>query len=409
MSKKIAVLATLDTKGSEALYIKALLAERGIEAIIIDLGIFDNPTVKPDITREDILRELSIDPVEFQRRVRMGSLRRDEAIKTIGIGAGKVLSKMLKELGGVIGIGGNQGSAAASIAMRALPIGIPKVLVSTVASGNIRPYIEYKDIVVMFSVSDVEFGPNTISKTILMNAVNALVGMVTGYKGFDIDEGVKRIAITTLGSTGGLTRRCVSALKELGYEPIVFHASGAGGSAMEELIEQGFFNAVLDLNLHELVGEVVPDDIYRPMKPRLINAVNLRMPLVITPGSINYLVFGPPDSIPQKYLMGRKIHYHNPYNTNVRLSKEELLKVADHLISKLLNASREVTLVLPTKGFSALDIEGGPLYEPDHDMMFIDKVKEGLSDTLNLVKVDKNINDPEVADIVIKYLKKQLK
>ena len=406
MSKLVAILATLDTKGPEALFLKELIISAGLDALIIDLSILNEPLVKPDVSRDDVLRELSLDPREFLSKVRDGRLRRDEAIRLMGLGAGKILVKFIKDLGGVIGIGGNQGTAAASIAMKVLPIGIPKIIVSTVASGNIRPYVEYKDIMIMFSVADLEFGPNTISKLVLTNAVNAMIGMVKGFKGLDIDRSVKRVAVTTLGSTGGLTRQCVNHLKKLGFEPIVFHASGAGGSAMEELIEAGFFTAVLDLNLHELVGEVIPDDIYKPMKSRLVNALRMEIPVIITPGSINYLVFGPPDTIPPKYL-GRKTHYHNPYNTNVRLSREELLRVAENLCSKFYNSRGRVRakIVLPLGGFSVLDMPGGPLYEPDDDAEFINYVVRSLSGLTEISKVNANINSSEVAYEVLTSFK----
>jgi len=406
MGRLVAILATLDTKGPEALFLKDILTSAGLDVVVIDLSILNEPLVRPDIPREDVLRELSLDPKEFLSRVRDGRLRRDEAIKLMGLGASKILTKLIKELGGVIGIGGNQGTAAASIAMKVLPIGIPKIIVSTVASGNIRPYVEYKDIMIMFSVADLEFGPNTISKLVLTNAANAMIGMVRGLKYLDIDKNVRRVAITTLGSTGGLTRRCVYALKELGFEPIVFHASGAGGSAMEELIESGFFTAVLDLNLHELVGEVIPDDIYRPMKPRLINSLRLDIPLVVVPGSINYLVFGPPDTIPSKYL-GRQTHYHNPYNTNVRLSREELLTVAEHLCSKFYSVGRSVKakLIIPLKGFSVLDIPGGPLYKPDDDVEFINYLVRSLSSLVGISEVNANINSSEVFNEVLTSFK----
>jgi uncharacterized protein (UPF0261 family) len=406
MSKLVAILATLDTKGPEALFLKELIISAGLDALIIDLSILNEPLVKPDISRDDVLRELSLDPREFLSKVRDGRLRRDEAIRLMGLGAGKILVKLIKDLGGVIGIGGNQGTAVASIAMKVLPIGIPKIIVSTVASGNIRPYVEYKDIMIMFSVADLEFGPNTISKLVLTNAVNAMIGMVKGFKGLDIDRNIKRVAVTTLGSTGGLTRQCVNHLKKLGFEPIVFHASGAGGSAMEELIEAGFFTAVLDLNLHELVGEVIPDDIYKPMKSRLVNALRMEIPVIITPGSINYLVFGPPDTIPSKYL-GRKTHYHNPYNTNVRLSREELLRVAENLCSKFYNSRGRVRakIVLPLGGFSVLDMPGGPLYEPDDDAEFINYVVRSLSGLTEISKVNANINGSEVAYEVLTSFK----
>ncbi len=402
--KIVAILATLDTKGSEALFIKQELLSLGINAIIIDLGFYDEPMIEPDVSREELLKRISIEPNIFITKIKTGEIRRDQAVNTMGLAAGKFLLSILDKLAGVIGIGGNQGTAAASIAMKQLPIGIPKIIVSTIASGNIRPYIEYKDIAMIFSVSDMEFGPNSISKIILTNAVAALVGMIKYGKPLDITKitsDKQRIAITTLGSTGKLTRICVNELIKKGYEPIVFHASGAGGSAMEELIEQGFFRAVLDLNLHEIVGEVIPDDIYRPMKPRLISAINKEIPLVIAPGGINFFVFGPPDTIKPIY-KNRKTYYHNPYTTLVRLSRDELLQVADVLISKLTMARREIGFIIPLRGFSVFDVPGGPLYQPDDDEAFIFKLKDRLKGSkVNIVEVDDNINSYKVATEVL--------
>lgn len=398
--KSAFILATLDTKGEEALFLKNFFESNGVHAVTLDLGIYKEPSIEPDVSREELLKLLSLDPSEFSRGVLSGEIRRDEAIKTMGIAAGKFLVENIDKIGGVIAIGGNQGTAASSIAMRHLPIGIPKIIVSTVASGNIRPYIEYKDIMMLFSVADLEFGPNSISKLILSNAAAALIGMIKSSEGIIKDEGKSKIAISTLGSTGFLTRMCANKLKELGYEPVVFHASGAGGSAMEELIESGFFQGVLDLNLHELVGELIPDDIYRPMKPRLENAVEMGLPVVVVPGSINYLVFGPPESIPEIY-RGRKTHYHNPYNTNVRLSREELLKVAELLVSKLNKSKGNVAVVLPERGLSVLDIPGGPLHQPDEDELFFRYLKENLSSRVMFLEIEDHINGEKTADAVI--------
>ncbi len=390
----VAVIGTMDTKGWEVGYLREQLESLGLKPLTLDVGFLNPPTLTPDIDRETIIRASGHDSSL------LSSGKRDKIIEAMGTGAGRILSAM-ENLAGVIAIGGNQGTALAGIAMQHLPIGKPKIIVSTVASGNIRPYVRYKDIYMVFSVADVEFGPNPLLETVLRNAAAALAGMVMhGRQG--IGEGGEVVGITSLGSTGRATVACVKLLRKHGYTPLVFHASGAGGSAMEELIESGFIKGVLDINLHEVVGEVFPDDIYTPMKPRLYAAAKRGAPLVAAPGSINYLVFGPLESIPQRFREGRKIHYHNPYNLNVRLTREELMQVCDTLAQKLNQFKRKIAFIIPARGWSVLDIEGGELYEPGSNELFVKRLKQQLGRNVAIEELDTDINDPKFAELAVK-------
>ena len=297
------------------------------------------------------------------------------------------------ELAGVLAVGGNQGTAIASIAMRALPIGVPKLIVSTVASGYVRPYIEYKDIIMMFSVADILGGANTVSRTILTNAAGAVMGMA--QYGQPLTKGNKPvIATTAFGNTDAAVNQARVILEGKGYEVIAFHASGASGSAMEYLIEQGYIQGVLDITTHELIGEVFGDDIYTPLRPRLEEAGKKGIPQVIVPGAIEYFCFGAPDSVPEKYL-NRKTHYHNPYNTNIRATKEEAEETGKVMAQKLNKSLGPVVVIIPTGGFSENGREGNVLHEPETDAAFVKSLEQNLDSKIKVIKIDTNINDLE--------------
>lgn len=272
----IAVIATVDTKEQEVRYFQELIADAGFKAVILDVSTSGAHNLEVSYSREVISR---LGGVDFGK---LPLLRRDAMMQTMGLGAAKVLQELYvrKRLAGAIGIGGNQGTAIAAIALRALPIGVPKVIVSTVASGNVRPYVGYKDITMIFSVADLLGGPNMVSRTILANAVGAVAGMVRWGK--PLSHGSRPvIAITAFGNTNAAVTAARDGLVARGYEVVAFHASGACGSAMEELIEMGYIRGVLDLTTHELIGEIFGDDIYAPLKPRLEAAGRMGIPQVI--------------------------------------------------------------------------------------------------------------------------------
>ena len=296
---------------------KGLLEAQGYRAIIVDVGPLGPPGVPPDVSSEDVARSGG-----WELPALIKTQERDRVMEAMGTGATKLLFKLYQEkkIQGVIGIGGNQGTAIASMAMRALPFGFPKYLVSTVASGNIRPYVGCKDIGMVFSVGDLLGGPNAVTRSVLANAVAAVVGMAEHGTRVTVTSGERTVAVTALGNTEPAVREAVKLLHERGFQVIPFHASGAGGSAMEELIADGIIHAVLDLTPHELTEEVVGLGAYVPVSAgRLKAAGAMGIPQVVSTGGMEYLAFGPRESIPRR-LRRRKIYMHNPYNANVKVS-----------------------------------------------------------------------------------------
>lgn len=394
----IAIVATVDTKEAETRFLKEFISSRGFAAPVLDVSTYAPHNFQADYPREVISR---LAGVEFSE---LKSLRRDAMMETMGRGAAKVLRELYQrgELKGVLGIGGNQGTAIASIAMRSLPFGVPKVIVSTVASGNVRPYVQYKDIMMLFSVADLLGGPNTVSRSILANAASAVIGMA--QHGSTLKRGDRPvIAVTALGNTNAAVTRAREWLEDKGYEVIAFHASGACGSAMEELIEEGWVEGVLDLTPHELIGEIFGYDIYTPLRPRLEAAGKRGIPQVVAPGGLDYFCFGPPDSIPLRY-QGRPTHYHNPYNTNVRATAEELAKVGQVLAEKLNASCGPVAVLIPLHGWSENGREGGPLHDPQADEALVKALEAHLKPGIRLIKVDAHINDVAFAELAASIL-----
>lgn len=387
----VAILATVDTKGPEADFLRGYFRLRGWEAKVVDVGLRPPPEgwPAPDVSREEVARAAGLDASELLR------MRRDRALAATGEGAGRILLRWWQEghLAGAVGIGGNQGTAAACIALRTLPLSVPKVVVSTVASGNLRPYLEASDIAVMFSVADFVGGPNRITRTVLARAAGMVLGAVEADAPSTDDR--PAVALTALGNTHGAVSALVDWLREEHYEPVTFHASGAGGTAMERLAEQGAFHAVLDLTTHELVGEVFPEDIYAPVRPGRVRAVGrLGLPQVVAPGGLDYFIFGAPDTVPEKY-RDRPTHYHNPYNTNVQARPEEVEQVAAELVDRLNEAAGPTALVVPLRGWSYIGQEGGSLWDPRIPEVLRAVARRRLRPSVRYVEVDAPINHPE--------------
>ncbi len=401
MKRNIAILGTLDTKGAEVAYMKGLVEARGHSAILIDVGPIGPPGVEPDMPNEEVARLVGY---ELSSLLQTGA--RDRIMETMGEGAGRSVLNLLQEgrLDGVIGIGGNQGSAIASMAMKVLPLGFPKFLVSTVASGDIRPFVGHKDIAVMFSVGDLVGGPNPVTRSVLANAVSGLLGMVEGGKRISLRQGERTIAVTALGNTEPAVSRATRLLRQRGFEVVAFHASGAGGSAMEELIEGGFINAVLDLTPHEVTEEVVGAGAYVPVRPGRLSAAGLMgIPQVVSTGALEYVCFGPRESIPPG-MRRRKIYMHNPYNANVKVSRREMAEVGK-VMAKRLNETRGSTAVLvPLRGWSIYGGEGGPLHDHRGNRIFIEALKGHLKADIRYEEIDAHINDHQFADACVNVL-----
>lgn len=381
----IAVLATLDTKADEVAYVKSLLEAQGHSAVIIDGGPLGPPGIPPDISNEEIARRSGW---ELSELIQTGE--RDRIMEEMGKGAMKLLLHLCQEgkIGGVLALGGNQGSAIASMAMRALPFGFPKYLVSTVVSGNIRPYVGNKDIGVVYSVGDLLGGPNPVTRSILANAVAAVVGMMEHGARMKIEPGERTIAVTALGNTEPAVKHAVKQLHEEGFQVIPFHASGAGGSAMEELIEQGIIHGVLDLTPHELTEEVVGAGAYIPVKPGRLRAAGAKgIPQVVSTGGMEYLCFGPKESIPSR-LRKRKIYMHNPFNANVGVSRKEMARVGKTMAERLNEARGMTAVLIPLRGWSVYGAKGGPLYDEVGYKMFLKALKNHLGAHIRLKEVE---------------------
>jgi uncharacterized protein (UPF0261 family) len=398
----IAILATLDTKGEEVASMKKRLHTLGYGATLIDIGPLGPPLVSPDVTNDEVARQGGW---ELSSLIKIGE--RDRVMEVMGKGAMKLLSLLFVQgkIDGVIGIGGNQGTAVSSMAMRALPFGFPKYLVSTVASGNIRPYIGNRDIGVIFSVADFLGGSNPVTTSILANAVAAVVGMAEHGARINGKPGQRTIAITTLGNTETAATRGIKTLRERGFQAIPFHASGAGGSAMEDLIEEGLIHGVLDLTPHELTEEVVGAGAYQPIEPgRRLKTAGLRgIPQVLATGGMEYLCFGPRTSIPVK-MRNRKTYMHNPLNANVKASRGEMANVG-RVMAERLNESKGPTAVLiPMRGWSIYGAPGGPLHDEGGYRFFLRALADHLKSGILMKKIDAHINDPLFIDACVNQL-----
>lgn len=395
-ARGIAIIATLDTKSSEAAFLRRRIEDRGWLATIIDVGLGEAPEGLAHYGADDVAHAGGVESVDGLRQ----TARRDVAMRVMGEGAGKILLQRLEDglLPGVIAVGGNQGTAIASIAMRALPIGPPKLIVSTVASGNVRGYVGDSDIAMFFSVGDLLGGPNPVIERVLEKAAAAVVGMAEAEEMAPASP-VKSIAITAFGNTHQAVVTAMRKLSEAGMSVVPFHASGACGSAMERLIRAGEMRGVLDLTTHELLGEIYPEDIYAPVRPgRLSAAGEMGLPQVVVPGGLDYFCFGAAETIPER-LRGRPTHHHNPYNTNVRTSAEELRRVAE-LMAERLNAARgPVTVLVPSLGWSEVGSPGGLLHDPEANAAFVETLKQWLHPRVIVDEMDATLNAPVFANL----------
>ena len=395
--KTIAIAGTYDTKGRELGYIKECIEAQGLATLTIHTGVFE-PPVKTDVTPAEIAAAAGRDINEIIEK-------RDRALAT------EVLSKGVEALipqlyaegkfDGIISIGGSGGTSLATPAMRALPIGVPKVMVSTMASGDVSPYVGTSDIIMIPSVVDVE-GLNDISKVIFANAANALAGMVQNKKPIESD-GKPLLAATMFGVTTPCIKMAKAYLEEQGYEVLVFHATGTGGQCMEALIEQGFIKGVLDLTTTEWCDEIVGGVLSAGPK-RLEAAAKAGIPQVVSVGATDMVNFGPWDTVPAQF-KDRNLYKHNPTVTLMRTTADELKEIGGAIASKISEAKGKTTLMLPLKGVSGIDVEGTAFYDPEADAVLFDTLKAGVAGSdVEVVEIDNDINSEEFAVAAAKKL-----
>ena len=390
MAKIVAVLGTLDTKGAEYAYLKHQIEREGVATLVIDAGILGAPLFAPDIGAAEVAEAGGAELASLVQRRDRG-----EAVTAMGRGAAVILARLAAggRIHGVIAMGGGGATSLASAAMRALPVGFPKLIVTTLASGDTSAIVGVKDITLMPSIVDIA-GINRLSSQILSNAAAAIAGMARVDRPKASSE-KPLVAATMFGVTTPCVTRAREVLEQAGYEVLVFHATGTGGRTMEELIRAGFIAGVLDITTTELADELA-GGVLSAGPDRLEAAGDMGVPQVVSAGALDMVNFGAPETVPQKYA-DRKFYRHNPLVTLMRTTPAENAELGAIVARKLNRAKGPTTFMIPQKGVSSIDVEGRPFHDPAADAAFFAALKANLSGNVSLVELDTDINDEAFA------------
>jgi uncharacterized protein (UPF0261 family) len=394
----VVLVGTLDTKGLEYGWLRERLLRHDVDVVVVDTGVAGSPRIPADVPRADVARAAGAD---LERLRAQGD--RGAAVTAMARGAAETVLSLHGEgrLHGVLALGGSGGTSIATRAMRALPLGVPKVMVSSMAAGDVSPYVGSADITMMYSVVDIA-GVNSVSAPILANAADAVAGMAKGFAaagraplstGPGADGGRPLVA----ASMAGVTTPGVDAARErltgLGYEVLVFHASGTGGRTLETLSGQGLFAGVLDLTLSELADDLC-GGILTAGPDRLQAAGRRGIPQVVAPGALDMVKFGPADTVPAR-MRDRDMRVHNPSITVVRTTPRECAELGRRVAAKLRTATGPAAVCLPLRGLSTLGEPGGPYHDPAADEALFGALRDGLrGSSVDVVEIDTHINDP---------------
>jgi uncharacterized protein (UPF0261 family) len=404
--KTIVVLATLDTKGVEAQYVREQIERLGEKALVVDVGVVGQPAARADVTRQEVAEAGGMSLAKL-----LENPDREVAAPLMAEGATRIVSQLAEQgkVHGILSMGGTQGTTLATSVMRSLPYGFPKVMVSTMASGNVAPWVDIKDITMMFSVTDI-LGLNPVMRTVLANAAGAAVGMAQAAVPMRAGEKTL-VAITTVGITTQGAMKAIQVLEAAGYETIVFHAVGTGGRAMEQLMEEGVIGAVLDYSTIEVSNEMF-HALLAGGEKRLTTAGKLGLPQVLAPGAIEVLVYNEPETVPPPFNT-RTLIRHSPKITDVRLNAEEMARVGKEIARRLQYTKDEAYFVIPTAGFDSYAVKGKGFYDPPADQAFVEALKAGLPPNIRLLERDTHIEDPEfatwAAELLIELIEKKKK
>jgi uncharacterized protein (UPF0261 family) len=378
----IAIVGTFDSKGEEHLFLKHSIERRGFRTMMINVGTKSSPTFSPDI---DLFEE---------PRTRK-AISRDQMIQAT-LDRARVLIRELYDKGkisGAISAGGGTGTHLGTSIMRALPLGVPKVMVSTVASRNMAKTVGTKDITMIHSVVDL-LGVNSISGMILEKAAGAVCGMVNSHWHGPTQK--KRIALTFFGFITRGAEEVKRSLEKRGYEVIPFHANGTGGMAMEELVAEGYFNGILDLAIHELADHLMSGYCGGIGPQRLEPPQGQSIPRLVVPGGMDCAVLEfTRDTVPQRF-RNRKLFFYD-FRSAIRLNKKETTFLAAQLARKLNLDPFHVKVLVPKKGFSEADHANGPLFDPAMNRQFVRTLRKHLNPSVEVKEVDFHINDPGFA------------
>jgi uncharacterized protein (UPF0261 family) len=386
----VVLLGTLDTKGEEYEFLRRGVLDAGVDALLVDTGVLGSPLAEPDISRQQVAEAAGADVQELA-----ASEDRGAAVEAMARGAAEIVKDLhaQERLDAVLALGGSGGTAIAAQAMRELPVGVPKLIVSTMASGDTRPYVGAVDVTLMYSVVDIA-GLNPISKRILGNAAAAAAGMAKAQR-----LGAKAEKPLVGATMFGVTTPCVTEarkrLEDLGYEVLVFHATGTGGQSMEALMRSGFITASLDVTTTELADELV-GGVLSAGPDRLEAAGELGIPQIVSLGALDMVNFGPSETIPAEF-RDRLLYKHNPTVTLMRTTPEECAELGRIIARKLNGARGPLTVFVPLKGVSLIATEGQVFHDPAADEALFGTLRENLDPEVDLRELDLDVNDPEFA------------
>jgi uncharacterized protein (UPF0261 family) len=387
MRKTVTQVGSLDTKGDEFRYIRDILESAGINTCIVDFGIMGDPPFPPTVTRREVIDAGGGDFEQLS-----SGKHKDEAMKVVARGLRKVVSRLYLEgkVDGILGMGGSGGTSVCTTAMRALPVGIPKVMVSTVGGGDVSAYAGTKDIVFVPSIVDVA-GLNSISRRIFANAAGALAGMVnTALPDLAVADR-PLIAASMFGNTTTAVSAASERLKQHGFETLIFHCTGTGGRTMESLIAENFVEGVLDMTTTEL-ADFVCGGVFDAGEERCLAAARAGVPAVLVPGCVDMAKFGAMQTVPERY-RDRLLYEWNPNVTLLRTNVDENRRIGEKLARAANQSKAEVAVLLPTKGVSMLDSEGERFWNPEADAACFDAIRRNLDSNIPLIELDCNIND----------------
>ena len=398
MPRPIVIVGALDTKGKEFQFVRDLIQTIGLETIVVDFGVMGDPSFAPDVTADEVARAGGSSLAELRAKADKAL-----AMRTMSAGLAKIVADLHAsgKLGGILGMGGGGGTSIATTAMRGLPTGVPKLMVSTLAAGDIAPFVGTRDIMMMPSVVDVA-GINSISRRIYANAAAAMVGMVSQTTETMPAEEKPLISASMFGNTTPCVNHARELLEGNGYEVLVFHATGTGGRTMEGLIADGYIAANLDLTTTELADEVC-DGILSAGPDRMMAAARAGIPTVIAPGCVDMANFGARTDVPQKY-QSRLLYEWNPNVTLLRTNVEENRAIGK-MIAHAANASTgPVAVLIPRQGVSQLDSPGGAFWDPEADQACFTAIKENLRADISFIEMDHNINEAAFPEKAVSLL-----
>jgi uncharacterized protein (UPF0261 family) len=385
----VVLVGTLDTKGHEYAFLRDRLLEHGSNVLVVDAGVHEPIGIEPDVTREEVARAAGADVAALAAAGDRGA-----AVTAMGAGAEQIVRTLHAggRLDGILALGGSGGSSIAARAMRALPVGVPKLLVSTVASGDTRPYVGAVDVTMMYSVVDIS-GVNSVSARIMSNAAASIAAMA--QVSMPPADGKPLVAATMFGVTTPCVTIARERLEELGYEVLVFHATGAGGQSMEALAKDGFLAGVLDVTTTELADELV-GGVLSAGPDRLEAAGAAGIPQVVSLGALDMVNFGPRETVPAQF-EGRNLYVHNPTVTLMRTTAEECAELGRTIGRKLSAATGPTAVFVPLGGVSMIDVPGQPVHDAAADDALVAGLHETLDRSVELHEREEDVNAPAFA------------